>query len=155
MGLKKLVAVACTAVAVAGFGAAIDDAHAKKTEVRTDLRCRARTTPNTHLHVRYESRVREDGRSRARFRADFEASRVGMLVVGQSVTFKIDDVVVGTETFRVSQGELVADLYFDSRSIHQDRQFPTDFPDVVDGSVVTAEVDSTPVVSLSCELVGR
>lgn len=115
-----------------------------------ELRCKARGAGKIKLQARYQERVRPRA-TRSKFNAEFEALPGGAFTAGQQVSILVDSVAVGTVQLTLApSGELSGELEFDSKPGPNRTAFPSNFPDVADGSVVEARANST--LLLGCEL---
>ena len=139
----------CFGAAVVVFGAFASTAGAKNID-ENEFRCRARASGGVKLAARFEERIRQRG-SRIKFNAEFEARPGGAFTAGQQIVFSVDSVQVGTAALVAAPtGELSAELELDSRAQRGHTPLPANFPDVSEGSTVTAASGGQQL--LGCDL---
>jgi hypothetical protein len=149
MNMTKLGTVSglLTATLLAAVAVAFNATPSQAGDLR--LECDARGPNETHLHARYEERVRTTI-TRKKFDAQFEALAGNNFSAGQRITFTVDNVVVGHAPLRVIVGrELAAELDLDSPR-DGGKPWPANFPQVRAGSVVKAKLGTT--VLLGCAI---
>ena len=135
------------AILLATVAVALNATPSKAGDVR--LECDVHGPRETHLHARYEERVRTTI-TRKKFDAQFEALAGATFSAGQRITFTVDNVVVGNAPLRVIVGrELAAELDLNSPR-DGGKPWPSNFPPIHAGSVVKARLGTT--VLLGCTI---
>ncbi|MCT8972370.1 hypothetical protein [Microbaculum marinisediminis] len=105
-------------------------ATAEARDTRSRVECTATGQTDISMRARYE--VRTGGRNREKFTTEFEAGPTAGFRAGNRLKVKVKRATVGRMRLeRLVDGDLVADLNFDTRRQADARPFPSNWPEGV------------------------